>query len=317
LKHSDTHYRLFSAAVASALPLPGIPEAVGAEVDVRIETGSGVVDDTGFDWQHAWHERDGNLVLSCARRTRTKDSPEYILHFPDLADFYVTEGLVTCHPHPGCRDDSLRHLLLDQVIPRLWAHLGHLVLHASAVQLADGRVLAFTGESGWGKSTLAAALQARGARLLADDSVWLKPVDGRVQVVPSYTGLRLNDDSIDSLKLGDESWSSVSHYSAKRRLSQPDADDEANLWLDALFLMGAPGGTREVTMSFPAGADATATLIRRTFLLDVRDRRCATRQMEQAVLILRGTPAVCGFDYPRDFTRLTEVCDAIARERAV
>jgi len=316
LKYYDKHYRLFSAVFASALPLPGIPEVVGGEIAACIEMGSGAVDDTGFDWQHSWHERDGSPVLSCARCTRSECPPDHLLRFPELADFRIDGDTVTCHPHPGCREDSLRHLLLDQVIPRLWAHLGHLVLHASAVQLADGRVLAFTGESGWGKSTLAAALQARGARLLADDSVWLKPVDGRVQVVPSYTGLRLNDDSIDSLKLGEEGWSPVSHYSAKRQLSQSDADDEANLWLDALFLMADPGGNQEVSMSFPAGADATATLIRRTFLLDVRDRRGAARQMEQAVLILRGTPSVRGLDYPRDFARLMEVCDAVVGERA-
>src|SRR5436190_17257795 len=45
---------------------------------------------------------------------------------------------------------------------------GLLVLHGSAVTL-NGRAVVFCGASGWGKSTLAAALHRRGHPLLADD----------------------------------------------------------------------------------------------------------------------------------------------------
>ena len=52
-------------------------------------------------------------------------------------------------------------------------------VHASAV-LARGRGVLLRGASGAGKSTLAAALVERGARLVADDRVWLSARGGRL-----------------------------------------------------------------------------------------------------------------------------------------
>ncbi|MCB0257820.1 MAG: hypothetical protein KDI55_29190, partial [Anaerolineae bacterium] len=114
------------------------------------------------------------------------------------------------------------------------------MLHASAVRLPGGHVIAFLGESGWGKSTLAAALQARGSSLISDDSISLKTTAGGVELVPSYTGLRLNDDSIATLGLEGEDWTSVAHYSDKRRF-EPATDDHSQYYkLDSLYVMDEP-----------------------------------------------------------------------------
>ena len=51
---------------------------------------------------------------------------------------------------------------------------GAIGLHASAVDVG-GQAIVFVGRSGQGKSTLAAAFVARGAKLLADDAVLLSP----------------------------------------------------------------------------------------------------------------------------------------------
>ena len=192
-------YHLFDGLVACDFSLPGVPEAHKGQADIHIALGQGSVNDTRYDWLHSWRENDGELVLSCARHCDEGGSPRYLLCFLDLADFIIAGNCVTCHPQPDCRQDSLRQLLLDQVIPRLWAHKGHLVLHASAVRLPDNRVIAFLGESGWGKSTLAAPLQARGSTLVSDDSINLKATADGVQLILSYTGLCLNEDSITTL----------------------------------------------------------------------------------------------------------------------
>lgn len=65
--------------------------------------------------------------------------------------------------------DRLRAALM-WVAPKLLTLQGHMVLHASAVALG-GRGMAFSGRSGAGKTTLARALAAGGASLLAEDSV--------------------------------------------------------------------------------------------------------------------------------------------------
>ena len=151
----------------------------------------------------------GNCCCPARAGVETENAWATLLRFPELADFIVEGNNISCHPRPGCREESLRHLLLDQVIPRVWAHTGHLVLHASAVKLPDGRVIAFLGESGWGKSTLVAALQGADCQLISDDCIHLASCEEGVRLTPSYVGLRLNEDSIKALGMSGRDWTAV------------------------------------------------------------------------------------------------------------
>lgn len=307
-------YRLFDGKFICDIPLPEVPVIKQEEADIQILRGKGALDDSRFDWFHAWREPDGEIMLSCARQKVFGGAPSYLLRFPDLVDFLVNGSVVSYYPLPDCREDTLRHLVLDQVIPRVWAHLGHLVLHASAVQLADGRVIAFMGDSGWGKSTLAGALQARGCRLLSDDCIGLEADGERVRLTPSYTGLRLNEDSITTLGMQKCAWAAVSHYSGKQRLLPVTAECNEPLWLDTLYIMVNPGGSTALSIKELAGAELITTLIKRSFLLDVNDDYCGTRQMREAGSVLRLTPGIYGLDYPRDYNQLTAICDVLSGE---
>jgi hypothetical protein len=64
----------------------------------------------------------------------------------------------------------IRLFLLGPAIALLLHQRGFLVLHASAVEVAGGAV-AFVGDKGAGKSTMAAAMHSRGHALIADDVV--------------------------------------------------------------------------------------------------------------------------------------------------
>jgi hypothetical protein len=190
--------------------------------------------------------------------------------------------------------------------------MGHLVLHASAVQLPDDRVVAFLGKSGRGKSTLAAAMHTRGSRLLSDDCIWLRAVDGRVQLVPGYTGLRLNDDSIPTLGLPQRGWAGVSHYSGKQRFEILPADRQPPLFLDRLYILAEPGAAGSApSLTAAAQAGLVTTLIRHSFLLDVRDVGSAKDQFFEATRVLRAAPRCFTLAYPRDYPLLNSVCDCL------
>ena len=62
---------------------------------------------------------------------------------------------------PNVEESRLRLLLLGAAMGVLLHQRGLLVLHASAVEVCDGAAI-FLGGRGWGKSTVAAALHARG-----------------------------------------------------------------------------------------------------------------------------------------------------------
>ncbi len=69
-------------------------------------------------------------------------------------------------------------------------HTGRLVLHASCIRLQD-RVLVFVGETGQGKSCLAASFDAAGYPLLSGDSVVVVPHPDGPRILPTYRSLRL------------------------------------------------------------------------------------------------------------------------------
>lgn len=74
---------------------------------------------------------------------------------------------------------------------------GLLPIHASAVA-AGGSVFAFTGPAAAGKSTLAAALAARGLPLFCDDTLVLDLSDpDRIVCLPGHKRLKLVDDAIE------------------------------------------------------------------------------------------------------------------------
>ena len=84
-----------------------------------------------------------------------KSESEYVLRFPELAEFEVSNDgrSVRCYPAPALPSDTLSHLLIDQVIPLLLTLHGEVVLHSSAVR-GPTSAAAFIGKSGSGKSTL-------------------------------------------------------------------------------------------------------------------------------------------------------------------
>ncbi len=77
-------------------------------------------------------------------------------------------------PHPYVAEDELAALLIATALPGLLWLQGAFMLHATAVQMPGrNQAIAIAAPSGTGKSTMLAALAARGARVLADDTVCL------------------------------------------------------------------------------------------------------------------------------------------------
>src|SRR6202008_4886252 len=92
------------------------------------------------------------------------------------------EILVDQAPASSPRDVAA--YLLGTAFGVLCHQRGIIPLHASAVNVADGRV-ASAGESGAGKWTLVAALAVRGHQVIADDLFFLRLADtGDVKAWP-------------------------------------------------------------------------------------------------------------------------------------
>jgi hypothetical protein len=231
-----------------------------------------------------------------------------LLWFPDLATFRVEQDGALVTFQATTDRETLQHLLLDQVLPRVLAHRGHHVLHAAAVDVARGAI-GFVGETGRGKSTLTGAFEAAGFASLSDDGLVLEHGPDVIQAVPTYPSLRLWPDSVSGVFRSAPDLAPMAHYSDKRRVARPSWPAGARSRpLLSLYFLGDPADAVEVRRVSPR--EATVTLIENSFQLETSDRRRAAAVLDSSVEIASSVPAF-ELAYPRDYSRLDEVREAI------
>jgi hypothetical protein len=225
-------------------------------------------------------------------------------------------------------DNTLRHLLIDQVIPRLLAVGGRLVLHASAVAV-DGEAIAFIGPSGAGKSSMAAGWVQAGATLLADDFLLLErePDAGvatgsaRYLATAAYPGLRLWADSAEHFAGSAAALPPVADYTEKRRWATPLAagagEAGARLPLRAIVLLGnRPGPDAPVCkVGRLQGADAFMVLFQQAFRVDRSDRADQQAELERVTRLAEAVPVLV-VEHRREYGVLSEVVETLRRTLA-
>jgi hypothetical protein len=146
-------YKAHGLTISSEVELPGLTPHDGAP-DVVIREGSvervGAEEERDFGYSHASpgryyvvHRMVGNLEV--------RGGTQVILDIFDDAPEGVVQTLVT--------NLSLGIVLHQRKV---------VTLHASAVSI-EGQVVAFVGDKGWGKSTMASALYRRGHEVITDD----------------------------------------------------------------------------------------------------------------------------------------------------
>ncbi len=168
-------YALHGLRLRSPVPLAGFPASAGPnDVDVRWSEGKPVPDEPPAGRVGAALELHGSYRYVAA----AGDDGSWTLRVPGMCDFVVATGrkTVECRLDPSADPDFVALLVSGLLASFLLGLEGHLVLHASAVEL-ENRALAVAGPSGAGKSTLAALLCGAGARLVTDDvlRVGLRP----------------------------------------------------------------------------------------------------------------------------------------------
>jgi hypothetical protein len=256
---------------------------------------------------HQWSFPDGTLWTQFYRQ-----GGGYLLRFPDLADFEVSADgrTVQGFPAPGVTSPTVEHLYLNQVLPLALSRQGKLVLHGSAVDIG-GQGVAFLGESGRGKSTLAASFATEGTRFLTDDGLLLEWVDGRCMIVPSHPSIRLWQDSQDALISNSSAVApAVSFTSKSRFLAGPEiAFCQEARPLHRLFFLG-DGVVETPTIEALRPAQALIELVKHSFLLDIEARDMLMRHFDDLTRLAE-LPIYFRLDYPRDYSALPVVRKAI------
>jgi hypothetical protein len=130
-----------------------------------------------------------------------------LLRWPDLFEFLVAPDgrSVACRMHEQATLESFQTYLFGHVMSYVLVKQGYEPLHATAVAI-DGIAVALLGECGSGKSTLAASLVAAGHRILTDDLLLLRDVNGVLCGFPGPSRLKLFPE-VAKVFLPDLAWS--------------------------------------------------------------------------------------------------------------
>lgn len=313
-------FAYFDHIIESDVLLPELSElAEGSELNVSPDVSFNISSDQGEfacakEWLHHWRAPDQSVTLSFAR-----DNSTLILHFPGKARFVIRDNghLVTCYPVPSLALASVRHFLVDQVLPRLFAHFhSSTVFHASFLSV-NGKGIGFLADSGWGKSTIAAGFGAAGHTVLTDDCLAISMHGHVARAIPAYYGLRLLPDSVENVGgLSGKSAKVVAGYTSKKRISLKNlgTGSPKAVPLRAFFLLASPAEGRGATtpeVRSVGGALAMQALLKNSFCLDVQDKQWQQAHFKRVAGVIAGGLPIFSLRYSRSYKMLPGVVQAV------
>lgn len=183
-------YRAYGLRIRSAIELPEFLPASAAAHDLAIRVSA----EAAHEWRASGARAAADYDFVPAR------AGGFVMHVPGIADYWVREGReITFTPAAGSDAASIRLYLLGSALGMALHQRGLLLLHGATVLQRRGATI-FVGNSGQGKSTLAAQLGRDGYPILGDDTMplWPQP-GGGFAVWPGSRLFKLWSDSIGAL----------------------------------------------------------------------------------------------------------------------
>lgn len=286
-------YAVYGLSLRSVLPLPAAVSQGGAmEVEVK----------------RATLTREAGDLRARGFQAQARDGEAHLL-IPGAGTIVVRAGReILVDPEPRADERIVQLAVLGPAFAALLQQRGILVLHGSAVEMA-GAAAVFVGGCGAGKSTMAAALHARGHRLIADDTVAVRTEGDDPVVLPAYPQLKLWPDAVVALGGDPARWPRIDPLYAKRARETRDGFcSRTAVPFRHLYVLrtGRPMATR------PLGpAEAFLELVRHSYGVQwlhgassVRDFAARMRLVRRTRIVrLRRPPAL---EHLHDVARLVE-----------
>ena len=293
---TTTTLRRFAAwSVSSDVALAQLPEARGEAAQCQVHRASD--DDLALAQP---------LIEGAAAFRLCINGDRAVMMIDDVL-FGLLPDRIWWHDSDRTAPDVLAHLIVDHALPRWLALRGTIVLHATAVQLEIGTHaggVAFIGPSGIGKSTMLAALLARGGSIIADDALVLEPGKaGALVARPTYAATRLWGDSHRHFR---DLSSETSVMSSGKSLVQVSGTTLAASPLLAVVELSI-ADTIEVTHHGPSSA--VARIISANFLGE-HNGLSSTALLERALTVATSVP-VATLRYPRRFDAVESTVDVL------
>jgi hypothetical protein len=302
-------YRLYGVALHSTLALPCARNSDKNAPNVYLASGNR----TRFS-----QLRKRLAVDSNARawfQYRRAPGGESYLRWVDHFEFTISADGRNIHYNPlnGVTTEALSAYLLGHVLSFSLLAFGFEPLHAT-VLVIGGKAVALLGDCGYGKSTLAAALVARGFPILTDDLMVLAPRGSGWMVQPGLPHLKLFPSVAERLLGHHAAGTPMNTRTAKLMIPLEKHQMVSRaVPLKALYILpepGRPASTGRIGIQRLSGSDAFLEVVRAAFNLTVTDKSRLANQFSFAERLIGRVP-VRRLNYRRSFAALPAVCDAI------
>lgn len=166
------------------------------------------------------------IVCKKLSNTSLNDFDNSTLHLNGTAD-----GVLKCkiingtkiivEPDKSADPSFLSTVISGELIAALLRQRGLLVLHGSSVA-RDGKIIAFLGDSGYGKSTTASYFIQNGYKLVAEDLLVIEMKENELRAVPGPDSIKLRPDSGKKFNSKFDLYPKVYNNTEKRIIDLPD-----------------------------------------------------------------------------------------------
>lgn len=251
-------YKAFGLSIVSEIELPELTPFVmnhskGADVCI-------LIDDHPMEGEEWSPFKDMFTIVD----------HKVVFEVHDMASFSIENGkeiIVSYGKHYD--KDLIRLYLLGTCMGVILMQRQVYPLHGSAVAI-DGKAYAFVGDSGVGKSTLAAAFLSQGYELISDDVLAISIEGEHAYVTPSYPQQKLWQESLDQFGIRADLLHSIYGRETKYGIPVTQQFIHAPLPLAGVFEL-KKGETEEIVIEPVTGLDCVHSLFfntYRNFLLD-------------------------------------------------
>jgi hypothetical protein len=234
---------------------------------------------------------DGPLTLAEGRQLASwmwVTGDACLFQFDDIARLLVERSNgITVEMLPGANESDMRAYLFGAGFGTLAHMLGLVPLHVSAIRTPEG-VVAFTGDSGAGKSTKVAELHFKhGWQIICDDVAVLHPNDDQPLLHAGMNRIKLWKDAVERFGIDPLRLTRDFMREDKYHLNAPEMFVDRPYALDGVVKL--EGGGKEIKVT--GGAIAFEALMnnvyRPEFAAIFADRRTLMKAISRAASALR------------------------------
>jgi hypothetical protein len=251
------------------------------------------------DWYRYAHADDGSTYVS----------------WRGVGDFLVSGSgdRILWAPDGAAPRESLEVYLLGHALSFALVKAGFEPLHGTAIE-SGGSAIALLGDSGFGKSTLAASFIVSGCRLLTDDMLVLRSAGASVEAFPGPPRVKLLPDSATH-SLGPAARGVPMNPVTEKEVFPLDAASLCShpVHLRTIYILAPPTDVADQRLPriepMPPG-EAFLALVRNTFNRYIDDPARLQRQFLQTSRVLEAV-TVRKLSYPRRLAHLADVRAAI------